>query len=68
MFTQLQVMIKESDEWSESLTHFFLPNTKSYLAVTPTITETSTNTRRLHPSKRRCLFAVSCGIYFMILN
>ncbi|XP_065360282.1 pickpocket protein 19 [Calliphora vicina] len=53
----IDVMIKESDEWSESLTHFFLPNTKSYLAITPTITETSTNTRRLSPRRRRCLFA-----------
>ncbi|XP_023308867.2 pickpocket protein 19 [Lucilia cuprina] len=53
----IDVMIKESDEWSESLTHFFLPNTKSYLAITPTITETSTNTRRLPPHRRRCIFA-----------
>lgn len=51
-------MIKESEEWSESLTHFFLPNTKSYLAITPIITETSKNTRHLKPHLRRCLFSV----------
>ncbi|KAM7361074.1 pickpocket 19 [Cochliomyia hominivorax] len=60
----VDIMIKESEEWSESLTHFFLPNAKSYLAVTPTITETSTNTRRLHPRKRRCLFADEKNKYY----
>lgn len=52
-------MIKESDEWSNPLNHYVLPNTHNYFSVTPLLTETSENTRSMSPQKRRCLFEVT---------
>ncbi|XP_061394357.1 pickpocket protein 19-like [Musca vetustissima] len=50
------VLIKESEEWSDSLFNILHENTHTSLMVTPIITETSRNTRHINPAKRKCLF------------
>ncbi|XP_019893825.2 pickpocket protein 19-like [Musca domestica] len=53
-----KVLIKEEDEWSDTLFHILQKNTHNSLMVTPRISETSRNTRHIDPAKRKWLFPV----------
>lgn len=56
----LQLMIKQSRQWSNKMMYHLYPHTENFVAVHPSVVETSTNTLFMSPIKRRCYFDVSC--------
>ncbi|EDV53205.1 pickpocket protein 19 [Drosophila erecta] len=52
----LNLMIKEPRQWSNEMMYHLYPDTENFVAVHPMVTETSTNTYEMSPSKRRCYF------------
>lgn len=52
-------MIKEAHQWSQPVIYHLYANTENFVAVDPTVIETSENTYELEPEQRGCYFDVS---------
>lgn len=55
-------MIKESNEWSNTMNYHLYANTENFVSVDPLVIQTSKNTDIMDPVKRRCYFEVSAQI------
>ncbi|XP_052856548.1 pickpocket protein 19 [Drosophila gunungcola] len=52
----MNLMIKEPRQWTNQMMYHLYPDTENFVAVHPMVTETSPNTYKMSPSKRRCYF------------
>ncbi|EDV92702.1 GH18908 [Drosophila grimshawi] len=52
----MNLMIKEPNEWSPHKRYHLYSNTENLVSIDPMMVQTSTNTNKMHPKKRRCYF------------
>lgn len=52
-------MIKDPHQWSQPVIYHLYANTENFVALDPTVIETSKNTYELDPEQRGCYFDVS---------
>ncbi|KAH8384143.1 hypothetical protein KR009_012241 [Drosophila setifemur] len=61
----MNLMVKEPKQWSHEMVYHLYPDTENFVAVHPTVAETSENTYFMSPSKRRCYFDNEQNPYFL---
>ncbi|XP_039492969.1 pickpocket protein 19 [Drosophila santomea] len=52
----MNLMIKEPRQWSNEIIYHLYADTENFVAVHPLVMETSPNTYKMSPSRRRCYF------------
>ncbi|TDG48729.1 hypothetical protein AWZ03_004841 [Drosophila navojoa] len=52
----MHLMIKESNQWSNSMNYHLYENTENFVSIDPMVIQTSKNTETMDPVKRRCYF------------
>ncbi|XP_016989083.1 pickpocket protein 19 [Drosophila rhopaloa] len=60
----MNLMIKKPSQWSSEIIYNLYPDTENFVAVNPLVMETSTNTHKMSPRKRRCYFDNEQSPYF----
>ncbi|KAL7726839.1 hypothetical protein ACLKA6_001907 [Drosophila palustris] len=60
----MNLMIKEPRQWSQPAMYHLYSNTENFVSIDPLVIETSKNTIKMHPSKRKCYFENERNPYY----